>query len=670
MNHHPLFTHIIHGGDYNPDQWIETPEIWDEDMRLMKLAHVNSATVGIFAWSLMEPEEGRYDFDWLETVLDKMHANGVSAVLATPSGARPPWLAQKYPEVLRVEESGIRNEYGVRHNHCLTSPVYRKKVRQINRALADRFKDHPALALWHISNEYSGACHCELCQQAFRDWLRERYHNDIDELNRYWWNGFWAHRFTDFSQISSPKHRGENHVPALTLDWRRFVTAQHISFLENEIAPLRELTPEIPVTTNMMCLYADIDYQEMAKHLDVISWDSYPMWEQGKNREEATLYAFAHDSFRSMKQGQPFLLMESTPANVNWREVNKLPLPERQAQASMLALAHGAASIQYFQWRKSRGGNEKYHGAVVDHCGHEHTRVFRAVTETGKTLEGLASVAGAPQQNRVAIVYDWENAWATQYFCGFNNRRRDYWDECKKWYRPFWERGIGTDVIAMDDDFSRYDCVIAPFLYMLKDGTEERIADYVNNGGVFLGTYLTAMADRDDLCYLGGVPAGRLKDVFGVWHEETDSLDPDRPGKASFLGKEYSVDHICDIIHATGATVLGRYESDFYSGQPAVTENRYGKGCAYYAAFRSEGAFADDCCAYLIGTYALQPEAPVSAPGVSVKRRGDCVFLMNFSDEERQAELPNDWEDAFTGETAAGRTMIPPCGFRVLRTGK
>ena len=524
--------------------------------------------------------------------------------------------------------------------------------------------------MWHISNEYSGECHCELCQRAFRAWLRREYHNDLDLLNEKWWNGFWSHRYTDWEQIVSPKYRSDMETPALRLAWSRFVSDSHIDFYENEIVPLRELTPEIPITTNLMRMYGGIDYQKLAKRLDVVSWDNYPAWEHGDNETQAMETAFVHDAFRSMKQGQPFFMMESTPSIVNWQPVNKLPRPGLSTLAAVQAVAHGADSVQYFQWRKSRGGNEKYHGAVVDHCGHEHTRVFRAVTETGKTLEGLASVAGAPQQNRVAIVYDWENAWATQYFCGFNNRRRDYWDECKKWYRPFWERGIGTDVIAMDDDFSRYDCVIAPFLYMLKDGTEERIADYVNNGGVFLGTYLTAMADRDDLCYLGGVPAGRLKDVFGVWHEETDSLDPDRPGKASFLGKEYSVDHICDIIHATGATVLGRYESDFYSGQPAVTENRYGKGCAYYAAFRSEGAFADDCCAYLIGTYALQPEAPVSAPGVSVKRRGDCVFLMNFSDEERQAELPNDWEDAFTGETAAGRTMIPPCGFRVLRTGK
>ncbi len=247
-----FFEHIIHGGDYNPDQWIDTPEIWDEDMRLMKLAHVNSATIGIFAWSLIEPQEGVYDFSVLDKIMDKLHENGMSVILSTPSGARPPWLAQKYPEVLRVEESGIRNEFGVRHNHCLTSPLYREKVRNINTKLAERYKDHPALKMWHISNEYCGECHCELCQEAFRDWLKVKYHNDIEELNFKWWNGFWSHRMTDWSQINSPKFRGENHVSAMKLCWNKFVSDSHISFFENEIAPLREITPNIPITTNFM----------------------------------------------------------------------------------------------------------------------------------------------------------------------------------------------------------------------------------------------------------------------------------------------------------------------------------------------------------------------------------------------------------------------------------
>ncbi len=660
--------YIVHGGDYNPDQWIKTPQIWDEDMRLMNLAHVNSATVGIFAWSLLEPQEGVYDFSCLDTIMDKLHENGKAAILATPSGARPPWLAEKYPEVLRVEENGIRNLFGVRHNHCLTSPVYREKVQNINRLLAERYKDHPALKMWHISNEYSGECHCELCQEAFRQWLKKEYNNDIDDLNERWWNGFWSHRLNSFEQIHSPVNRGENHVSALKLAWRRFVTDSHISFFENEIAPLRELTPDIPITTNFMRMYGEIDYQKFAKHLDLISWDSYPAWDKGKNEEEVLSIAFVHDVFRSMKDGQPFFLMESTPSIVNWQPVNKLPKPHRQALSSMQAVAHGADSIQYFQWRKSRGGHEKFHGAVVDHCGHENTRVFREVTRLGEQLEKLSAVVGQKTDSRVAVVCDWENMWAVKHFCGYNNMHRDYVDECVKWYAPFCKRAIATDVIPMDADFSKYDLVLAPFLYMLKDGTQERIEEYVRGGGKFVMTCLSAVTDTDDRCFLGGFPANDLKKVFGVWCEETDSLPDDQPGTASFDGKTYEVNHICDILHADTAEVLGRYESDFYAGQPSVTKNSYGKGSAYYVAFRNDGTLADDVCKMLIAEADLAADTEMELPeNVFARKRGEWLFVLNFADSECTLTLDKTYTDVLLDKEMQGSVTLPECGYIILK---
>ncbi len=662
-----FFEHIIHGGDYNPDQWIDTPEIWDEDMRLMNLAHVNSATVGIFAWSLIEPEEGVYDFSFLDRIMDKLHENGKAVILSTPSGARPPWLAQKYPEVLRVEESGIRNEFGVRHNHCLTSPIYREKVRNINTKLAERYKDHPALKMWHISNEYCGECHCELCQEAFRDWLKVKYHNDIEELNFKWWNGFWSHRMTDWSQINSSTFRGENHVSAMKLCWNKFVSDSHISFFENEIAPLRELTPDIPITTNFMKLYDGIDYQDFAKHLDLVSWDNYPAWDKGRNMEEATDTAFVHDAFRSMKDGQPFFMMESTPSLVNWHDVNKLPKPGMQELSSIQAVAHGADSVQYFQWRKSRGGHEKYHGAVVDHCGHEHTRVFRDVSRLGANLEKLSDVVGQYSDSKVAIVYDWQNGWAVKHFCGFNNINRNYSAECIKWYEPFYKKGISVDVIPMDADFSKYDLVIAPFLYMLKEGTIERIESYVKNGGNFVGTYLTGMVDEDDMCYLGGFPAGKLKDVFGIWQEETDSLPEGIKNSVSYNSKDYTVEHICDIIHAQGAKILGEYGKDFYKGMPAVTKNNYGEGKAFYVAFRNDEDFAKDFCNDLIKELALPFDADLElSDGLVMRKRGDVIFVMNFTDSEKNLTLDREYNDLIKGEGVSGSVVIPPCGYIVI----
>lgn len=662
-----IFDHIIHGGDYNPDQWIDTPEIWDEDMRLMNLAHVNSATVGIFSWAMLEPKEGVYNFEWLDKLLDKLHANGKDVILATPSGARPVWLAQKYPEVLRVEESGIRNEYGVRHNHCLTSPVYREKVRNINRLLAERYKDHPAVKMWHISNEYCGECHCELCQEAFREWLKKEYHNSLDELNFKWWNGFWSHQVTDWSQINSPKFRGENHVSAMKLAWRRFVTDSHISFFENEIAPLKEITPNIPITTNFMKMYDGIDYQKFAKHLDLVSWDNYPAWDKGNNLNEAMDTAFVHDAFRTMGGGKPFFMMESTPSLVNWHDVNKLPRPHRQELSSIQAVAHGADSVQYFQWRKSRGGHEKFHGAVVDHCGHENTRVFKEVSHLGEVLEKLSDIVGEKCKSKIAVICDWENGWAVKSFCGYNNLERDYYHECTKWYAPFWKKGISVDIISMEEDFTKYDIVIAPFLYMLKDGTLERIESYVKKGGNFVATYLSGIVDKDDLCYLGGFPGDKLKDVFGIWVEETDSLPEGMKNTVSFNGKEYDAINFCDILHANSAKILGEYKDDFYADSPAVTENTYGDGKAYYVAFANQGDFFDDFCSQLIEKHNIIADTNIKAEsGISIRKRGNLIFVMNFADSEKTVKLDRDYKDTVNDTVINGEVKLPVCGYLVL----
>ncbi|MBR4050374.1 MAG: beta-galactosidase [Clostridia bacterium] len=663
-----FFDRIIHGGDYNPEQWLGTPETLDEDIRLMKLAHINSVSIGIFSWAMLEPEEGVYNFGWLDSIMDRMADNGISVVLATPSAARPHWLAQKYPEVLRTPESGIRNEFGVRRNHCLTSPVYREKVRNFNRVLALRYKDHPALKMWHVSNEYRGECHCELCQQAFREWLKGYYHNSLDELNFKWWNDFWGHRVTDWSQINSPKSRGEYHTHGLQLCWNRFVSDSHISFFENEIAPLREITPDIPVTTNLMDMHECIDYQKFAKHLDLVSWDSYPHWDKGFNEKEAARTAFAHDAFRSMKNGQPFFMMECTPSLVNWHKVNKLPRTGRNALAAIQAVAHGADSVQYFQWRKSRGGYEKFQGAVVDHCGHENTRVFREISRLGENLEKLGDVTGKYCNSKVAVVYDWENNWAIKDYAGYNNINRNYLNECVKWYTPFFEKGISVDVIAMDSDYSKYDLVIAPFLYMLKDGTDKRIEDYVKNGGSFVATYLTGVVDKDDLCFLGGLPANNLKEVFGIWAEETDSLPEGITNSASCLGKEYEVQHVCDIIHAQGAQILGEYKKDFYAGMPALTANTFGKGKAYYVAFRNDGDFAHDFCEKLIAEIKIKPDCEIGAPdGVFIRKRGEFVFITNFSDKERKVTLDREYHDLINGETVSGEITLPVCGYRIIK---
>lgn len=670
--------YLLHGGDYNPDQWLDYPEILEQDLELMEEASANAFSVGIFAWSTLEPEEGTYQFEWLDKILDDLAAKGSKVLLATPSGARPAWLSQKYPEVLRVNERRQKMLHGGRHNHCFTSPVYREKTQKMNRLLAERYKDHPALLMWHVSNEYSGDCHCDLCQEAFRDWLKERYHHNLAELNHAWWGPFWSHTFSDWSQIESPSPIGESAVHGLNLDWHRFVTHQTIDFYRNEIAPLREVTPDVPVTTNFMTdgndlkPFQSLDYSKFAKEVDVISWDAYPAWHNDweSTAELAMKVGFIDDLYRSLKN-QPFLLLESTPSGVNWHPVNKAKRPGMHQLSAMQMVAHGADSIMYFQWRKSRGSSEKFHGAVVDHDGDKENRVFQDVKQVGETLAGLAEVAGSLRPAKVALVYDWENNWALNHAQGYSQETKRYPQTVQEHYRPFWEQDIPVDVITKEHDFSKYEVVILPMLYLMDEATIDRITDYVEQGGTVVTTYISGIVDEHDLAYLGGWPAA-LQEVFGVSPLETDTYYPNDRNAVTYQDKTYEVNDYATILSLTGAEVLGNYEADFYAGTPAVTRHSYGKGQAYFIGARLEADFQRDFYAALIEERAIESVLPVThGRGVSVQgRQVDegtyIVFLMNFAEEKQTVVIEAEVTDYQTKESISGEVSLQPYEVKIV----
>jgi beta-galactosidase len=678
----PKCPHFLHGGDYNPEQWLHAPEVLKDDLRLMKLAHCNAMTVGVFSWATLEPEEGQFAFTWLDRVLDDLANNGVFAILATPSGARPAWISQKYPEVLRVNADRTRILHGARHNHCYTSPVYREKTALINHKLAERYKNHPALLVWHISNEYGGECHCGPCQEAFRVWLKNRY-GSLEALNQAWWTAFWSHTYTDWSQIESPSSQGEWAIHGLNLDWKRFVTHQTTDFMKNEIAPLREITPNVPVTTNMMGTYSGLNYWKMAAELDVVSWDSYPAWHGvAEDWQLGSSVSFTHDIYRCMKGGKPFMLMESTPSNVNWQEVCKLKRPGMHRLSSLQAVAHGADTVQYFQWRKSRGSFEKFHGAVVDHVGHENTRVFGEVTEVGQILEKLDAVIGTTVHSEVAIIYDWENEWAIGDLQGLSRKRRDYGGTCLAQYRPFWSCGVPVDVIDMDCDFASYRLLIAPMLYVVRPGVAERIEQFVRKGGTFVATYWSGIVNENDLCFLSGFP-GPLRKVLGIWSEEIDALYdgqtnvviPAAKNGLKLTGR-YKARELCDLIHAESAQVLAKYGTDFYRGRPALTVNAFGKGRAYYIASRNDDRFHDDFYGALIRQIELRRALETRLPkGVTAQLRtdgkDDFVFLLNFQAAPRNVNLARESAvDMLTGKTVKGTVTLPGYGSCVLRRSR
>ncbi len=689
----PRLPRMWHGGDYNPDQWLDSPNMLQEDLRLMKLAGCNAMSVGIFAWTALEPEDGRYDFGWLDAVIDRLLENGVFTVLATPSGARPAWLAQKYPGVLRVGADGKRALYGARHNHCFTSPDYRRKTADINAALAKRYGKHPGVLLWHLSNEYGGECHCDLCQEAFRTWLKAEYHNDLDGLNKAWWTSFWSHTYTDWSQIRSPSPLGESGVHGHNLAWRRFVTDQTVDFMKAEIAAVRAHS-DLPVTTNLMGTYDGLDYWKLAQHLDVVSWDNYPLWHsvgdlnftwavsdrEGKDYNIASDIAFVHDLNRSLKGGRPFLLMESSPSAMNWVPVMKLKRPGMHLLSSLQAVAHGSDSVQYFQWRKGRGGPEKFHGAVVDHAGHENTRVFRDVAETGRMLSLLDDVAGTGVPVETAVIFDWENRWALNDAAGpLNDGRKRYERTCKDHYRALWRMGISADVIREECDFSGYKLLIAPMLYMVKPGVAERMRGFVEKGGTLVCTYWSGIVDRDDLCFLGGFP-GPLRSLLGVWSEELDALYAEEKNAISMLAGNplglkgrFEVRDLADLVHLEEAKDLAVYESDFYAGRPALTVNRAGDGEAYYMAARAGADFLSAFYGSLAARLDLQAAMKKPLPeGVSAVIRKDdknsFLFLMNFTAGHKRVFTGEEgWRDLETKAPAGVSLNLPPYGVRILR---
>jgi beta-galactosidase len=641
--------HFLHGGDYNPDQWIRWKDkIWKEDMRLAKLAGVNSLSVGIFAWAALEPEEGKYNFAWLDEIMDMMAENKITAVLATPSGARPAWMSQKYPEVLRVESDRRRILHNGRHNHCLTSPVYREKTAAINTALARRYKDHPALGVWHISNEYGGECHCPLCQERFREFLKNRY-STLDALNVAWWADFWAHTFTGWQQIESPSPwpLGETSVHGLNLDWMRFTTEQYVDFYLHEIKPLKEITPDIPCTVNFMGTFPGIDYFRLAQVLDVVSWDSYPQWTGTDRDVEIAIHgSFCHDLTRSLK-GKPFMLMESSPSATNWRPVAKLHRPNVHMLQSIQAVAHGSDTVQYFQFRNSRGSAEKLHGAIVNHEGTEKTRVFSDVAQVGKRLAEMDAIVGTATPAEAALVFDWQVRWALDDAKGFLQNKTGYQNTVVNHYASFWRQGIPVDIIdstliIKPDNLNKYRVLIAPMLYMLRPGVAQAIDAFVQKGGIFIATYITGNVDESDLCFLGGFP-GPLRETLGIWCEEVDALYPEDRNALVWKGKRYEAFDFCELIHAEGAAVLGTYGDDFYAGQPALTMNSRGKGKAYFIAARTGGNFLDDFYRTVTDEAGVRRILDKKFPnGVTAQIRSDgktdFIFLLNFTSSNKKVD--------------------------------
>ncbi|MET7417658.1 beta-galactosidase [Dactylosporangium sp. NPDC005555] len=569
---------IAYGGDYTPEQWPE--EIWAQDVELMKAAGVNLVSVGMFSWALSEPEEGRYTFDWLDRVLELLHANGILVDLGTPTAAPPPWFAHRYPGARLVDRAGHVLGTGGRQSFCPSSPDYARASAAIAGQLGRRYGTHPAVALWHVHNEYAGVnahCYCDTCAAAFRGWLRDR-HGDLAGLNAAWGTTFWGQRYGDWAQIEPPRVAPTAVNPAQQLDYLRFCSDTHLGNYRRERDVLREHSPGVPITTNFMIANCKwLDYWKWAGEVDIVANDHYLDAARDDRHVELAMCA---DLTRGLAGGAPWLLMEHSTGAVNWQPRNVAKLPGELARNSLAHVARGADGVMFFQWRASRFGAEKFHSAMLPQGG-TGTRIWREVTELGGRLAGLGALRGTRVAADVAVVWDWESWWALELEWR-PSVDLAYRERVEAYYGALWRDHLTADFVHPEADLGRYRLVVVPTLYMTTGTAARNLDGYVSGGGTLLVSYFSGIVDADDAVPEGPYP-GALRDLLGVTVEE---FLPLRAGERVELSDGSSADVWTEAVVPTGARTVLHYVDGPAPGGPAVTRHAHGRGSAWYVSTR------------------------------------------------------------------------------------
>jgi beta-galactosidase len=654
-----FFDRILFGGDYNPNQWPK--EIWEEDIRIFKKASINSATVNVFSWAKIQPSENCYDFEELDQIIEKLSTEGFDIVLATSTAALPAWMFKKYPEVARTDYDGRHHKFGQRHNACPNSLVYQKYAERLATKLAERYGENPQVTCWHINNEYGGECYCDNCEKAFRVWLKDKYQT-IEALNKAWNMEFWGHTVYEWDEIVLPNALSEGigydktAFAGISIDYRRFNSDSLLKNYMMERDAIRKIDPTTPITTNLMGTFKGLDYFKWAKEMDLVSWDNYPSY-----NTPWSLVAMTHDLMRGLKQ-QPFMLMEQTPSQQNWQPYNSLKKPGQMRAQSYQTIAHGADTIQYFQLRRSIGACEKFHGAVIEHVGHEDTRVFRETAALGAELAQLSDIIGTQTQAQVAVIFDWDNYWALEYTSGPTVDLK-YVEQIHRYYRYFYEQNIAVDLVPVDADLSKYKLVAAPVLYMIKEGMQERLTDFVMQGGALLTTYMSGIVDQSDNVHLGGYP-GPLRELAGIWVEEIDALAPEQSNGVSLVNEELTgtSNLVSDLIHLENAEALAHYTSNFYAGMPAVTKNTFGDGTVYYFGGQLEDQLQDQLFKTIVKETDITPVIEEATKlEIACRENEEAKFFVIINFHEEAQPLPAMFvgkTDLLTGEVLSSEMML------------
>ncbi|GAA2026098.1 beta-galactosidase [Pseudokineococcus marinus] len=627
---------LSYGGDYSPEQWPR--EVWQEDVRLMGEAGVNLVTLGVFAWSRLEPEPGRFDFAWLDEVMDLLHASGVRVDMATPTAAPPLWLHRAHPEVLPVDADGRRWSQGGRLGWCPSSPVFREHALRVVDALAEHVAGHPALALWHVSNELGGGnarCWCDVSAAAYQRWLAER-HGTPEALDAAWGTAFWGHTATSFDQVLPPRSAGADLNPAAVLDFRRFSSDALLEHYLAEREVLERRTPGVPVTTNLMVHAggAVADYATWAPHVDVVADDHYVVADDPRGWQELSCSA---DRVRGLAEGRPWLLMEHSTSTVVYQAHNRAKAPGEMLRNSLAHVARGADGALFFQWRASTAGAEQWHSAMVPHAGPDSDR-FREVVELGRCLRALAEVQGSVvDRPQVALLVDVPSAWALE---GFPlTSQVDPEERPLALHRALSDLGVVVDVVPPAADLRDYRAVVVPALHLVDDAAAEAVADVARRGGHVLVTHLSGIVDETARVRAGGYP-GAFRDLLGVRSEE---LHPLQPGERVGLSDGGSATAWTELVRAVDAEVLVATATGALAGAPALTRRTLpGGGTAWYAATRPDAATERAHLGAFLAAAGVAPLLPDLPDEVEAVRRrgagGSWLFLLNHGDVDHRVE--------------------------------
>jgi beta-galactosidase len=656
---------LLYGGDYHPEQWPEN--VWAEDMELMKRSGVNLVTMGAFSWAKLQPSADTFTFDWLDHVFELLHQNEIFVCLATGTAAPPPWFSRQHPESLPVNEKGERFWPGSRQHYCPNHAGYRKAAIKLARQLASRYGKHPALAMWRVNNEYGahvGACYCESCATAFRIWLQQKY-KTLDSLNEHWGTAVWSQAYSQWDEILPPRLMPAPGNPAQLLDYRRFFNDSLLTCFLNEKSVLSEISPEVPVTTNFSGEHgfmAAVNYFDWARHVDFVAFNSSP---DPLDSDPADI-AFSYDLHRGVGGGKSWLLMEQPASQVSWRANNALKRPGQMRLWSYQALAHGSDGVMFSQWRASQVGAEKFHSGMLPHAGAE-TRTFREVEQLGGELKKLASIRGATTRAEVALIADWENLWALE--TDSLPARINYSELVRGYYRALFEPDVPINIVPPETSFANYKLVVAPALYLVRNGVVEALEAFVENGGTLVMTFFSGIVDPSVRVLMGGYPAP-FRRLLGIHVEEFDAFGHQvRHIKTPLRGARCAL--WADVIQLEGAEAIATFTEDFYAHQPAITRNAIGRGLAYYIGTHPEPAFLRSFLADVCVDCGVRPPMRVPA-GVEVTTRtnesGEFLFLLNHNTTIQFVDIgPRIRRDLLTGEMIKGQCQLAPRDVRVLQ---